>query len=267
MIHIDMNSTPEGRVELAAGLANTFSATLIGFATMGFPPPMVPGGGIPEGLSEAQRRDIESDFARKGAWFAGVAKRIHDNLEWRHRLGLPLEALARETRCADLVILGNGGNKSGSDSSVDVGAAILKLGRPALFVPDRIHSLFPLHVVIGWKDTREARRAVQDALPFLHEASRVSIVELCEPGHEQSAKHNLEDVGKFLGRHRIRVEPALVIPREGSGAPQLIRVVQEREADLLVTGAYGHSRLGEWILGGMTRDLLASSPFCCLMSH
>lgn len=264
MVHIDMNSGPEARVELAARLADTFTATLIGFGTMGFPPPMVPGGSLPEGLSEEQRRDIESKFARKSAWFETVAKRIHDRIEWRCKLGLPLEALAREARCADLVILGW---ESSSYSSFDVGAAILKLGRPALFVPDHIRSLTPLHVVIGWKDTREARRAVLDALPFLHEATRVSIVELCEPEQDEPARRNLEDVVKYLGRHRIRVETAIVMPRKGSGAQQLVQVVQDREADLLVTGAYGHSRLGEWALGGMTHDLLTSSPFCCLMSH
>jgi nucleotide-binding universal stress UspA family protein len=264
MVHIDMNSNPEASVELAAGLASTFTATLIGFATMGFPPPMVPGGSMPEGLSEAQRQDIGPKFARKRAWFETIAKRTHDRLEWRSKLGLPLEALALEARCADLVILGK---ESDSYSSVDIGAAIFKLGRPALFVPEHIRSLTPLHVVIGWKDTREARRALLDALPFLHEATRVSIVELCEPEQDEAARRNLEDVSKHLGRHRIRVEPAIVIPREGSGAEQLVRVVQDREADLLVTGAYGHSRLGEWALGGMTHDLLTSSPFCCLMSH
>ena len=58
-----------------------------------------------------------------------------------------------------------------------------------------------------------------------------------------------------------------MLQKEGSGAAQLIRLAQDDGADLLVTGAYGHSRLGEWIFGGMTRELLATSPICCLMSH
>ena len=58
-----------------------------------------------------------------------------------------------------------------------------------------------------------------------------------------------------------------MLEQKGSGARQLIRIAQEERADLLVTGAYGHSRLGEWIFGGMTRELLAESPICCLMSH
>jgi nucleotide-binding universal stress UspA family protein len=58
-----------------------------------------------------------------------------------------------------------------------------------------------------------------------------------------------------------------MLEQRGSGAEQLIRIAQEDGADLLVTGAYGHSRLGEWMFGGMTWELLATSPICCLMSH
>ena len=123
------------------------------------------------------------------------------------------------------------------------------------------------HIVIGWKDTREARRAVQDAHPFLHEATRVTIVEICELGEERAAQERTADVSRYLTRHRICGGPRIILHREGTGAPQLIRLAQDEGADLLVTGAYGHSRLGEWIFGGMTRDLLDTSPICCLMSH
>ena len=122
-------------------------------------------------------------------------------------------------------------------------------------------------MVIAWRDVREARRAVQDALSLLHEASRVTIAEICKPGDEESAQARLGDVASYLARHRIKGGPRVILHREGSGAAQLIKLAQEDGADLLVTGAYGHSRLGEWIFGGVTRDLLASSPICCLMSH
>jgi nucleotide-binding universal stress UspA family protein len=134
-------------------------------------------------------------------------------------------------------------------------------------VPDGIGSLRAKHVVIGWKDTREARRAVQDALPFLHEADSVAIVEIYESDGVDAAQDHIDDVANYLGRHRIKAGPKITLRRKGSDATQLIRVAQDAGADLLVTGAYGHSRLGEWIFGGMTRELLASSPICCLMSH
>jgi len=59
----------------------------------------------------------------------------------------------------------------------------------------------------------------------------------------------------------------VMVQKQGSGASQLLQVAKDERADLLVTGAYGHSRLGEWVFGGMTRELLAMSPICCLMSH
>ena len=67
--------------------------------------------------------------------------------------------------------------------------------------------------------------------------------------------------------HRIKAEGRVETQFSGSGADQIIGFAEEEGADLLVTGAYGHSRLNEWIFGGVTRDLLTSSPICCLMSH
>jgi nucleotide-binding universal stress UspA family protein len=130
-------------------------------------------------------------------------------------------------------------------------------------VPDGVGALRSEHVVIGWKDSREARRAVQDAIPFLQEATRVTAVE----GEEAAAQEHIDDVARYLTRHRISCGPRIIIHQEGPGAGQLIRLAQDEGADLIVAGAYGHSRLGEWMFGGMTRDLLATSPICCLMSH
>jgi len=149
----------------------------------------------------------------------------------------------------------------------NTGAAILAAGRPILVVPAGVKSLEAAHVVIGWKDTREARRAVVDALPFLHEAERVTVVEICENDEIGAARLRLDDVVHYLARHRTKAESRTETRIQGSGADQMIEFAQNQAADLLVTGAYGHSRLNEWIFGGMTHDLLTSSPICCLMSH
>jgi nucleotide-binding universal stress UspA family protein len=151
--------------------------------------------------------------------------------------------------------------------ALDPGEAILKMGRPTLVVPEGVSSLRAEHIVIGWKDTREARRALGDALPFLEQATEVTIVEACGPDDETTALGRLDDVARYLTLHRIQGGPKIMLQQKGSGAEQLIRVAQAERADLLVTGAYGHSRLGEWMFGGMTRELLAASPICCLMSH
>ena len=94
---------------------------------------------------------------------------------------------------------------------------------------------------------------MRDALPFLHRATRVTVVEACGPG-EKSALDRLDDVGRYLMNHRIKAGPKVTLEQKGSGAEQLLRIAREERADLLITGAYGHSRLGEWIFGGMTRE-------------
>ena len=81
------------------------------------------------------------------------------------------------------------------------------------------------------------------------------------------AKQRMDDVARYLARHRISGGPRVILHQHGSGAAALINLAQEEGADLVVTGAYGRSRLGEWIFGGVTRDPLATSPISCLMSH
>jgi nucleotide-binding universal stress UspA family protein len=265
MVYVEADATPEGRVRLATSLANKFDAALIGVSAFAIPPPMMANGMVMDAGVDIEL--MRAELVAKGDWFRGLAAGDQRRLEWRPVLDFPIEALAREARSADLVIIGQQKAPGSAYRALDPGGAILKLGRPALVVPLAASSLQAEHVVIGWKDTREARRAVRDALPMLQQATRVTIVEACGPDEEKSALGRLDDVTRYLARHRIKGGPKVMLQQEGSGAEQLIGIAREERADLLVTGAYGHSRLGEWIFGGMTRELLATSPICCFMSH
>jgi nucleotide-binding universal stress UspA family protein len=267
MVYVEADATPERRIRLAASLTDKFDAMLIGVSALAVLPPVVADGMIIDAVTDVDIELMKSKLIDKGNWFRGIAGSNQRRLEWRPVLDLPLEALAREARSADLVIIGQAEASGGVYRALDPGGAILKAGRPTLVVPEAVSALRGEHVVIGWKDTREARRAVRDALPFLQWATRVTIVEACGPGEEKAAVGRLDDVARYLARHRIEGGPMIMLEQKGSGAEQLIRNAQEERADLLVTGAYGHSRLGEWIFGGMTRKLLATSPICCLMSH
>ena len=132
---------------------------------------------------------------------AGAGRQI----EWRSALEFPTQTLISEARCADLIVV----EKGKSDDiyrTLDSGAAILGAGRPFLVVPAAVKSLTAEHVVVGWKDTREARRAVRDALPFLHEAKRVTIMEICEKDQMDAARQASNDVARYLARHRIKAE-------------------------------------------------------------
>ena len=143
----------------------------------------------------------------------------------------------------------------------------MRAGRPILVVPDIAHPLALRRVVIAWKDTRECRRAVRDALPFLQRAKEVVILELGEDGSESAARKALADVGCYLVRHQVVVADEIWRRARGPVATELLCFVQDEKADLIVAGGYGHSRLGEWIFGGVTHELLAGSPVCCLLSH
>jgi nucleotide-binding universal stress UspA family protein len=143
----------------------------------------------------------------------------------------------------------------------------LRAGRPVLAVPNGVDSLKAERVVIAWKDTREARRALRDSLPLIREAVSVAVVEILDRGSEMPAHTPINDVARYLARHRIAATVRQPEHATGSIAGELLRVARKIDADLIVTGGYGHSRLGEWIFGGVTQGLLAASPICCLLSH
>jgi nucleotide-binding universal stress UspA family protein len=268
MVYVDADHFPDQRIRLAAGLADKFSATLIGLSALAIRPPFVAEGVvIVHSVTELDINEMTGKLADTENRFRGVAGAEHRKLEWRSMLDFPIDALTREARSADLIVIGQSRGLGDVYRSLDSGRAVLGMGRPTLIVPDGVTSLRADHIVIGWKDTREARRAVQDSLPFFHEATRVTIVEICGADDKDAARGHVDDVVRYLTRHRIKCGPRIVVHQEGSGAAQLIKLAQDEGADLLVTGAYGHSRLNEWIFGGITRDLLTTSPICCLLSH
>jgi nucleotide-binding universal stress UspA family protein len=267
MVYVEAYATPEQRVRLAADLAERFGAQLLGLSALAIPPPSVADGMVLAAPTEVDIKLLEATLAEKGDWFCHHAGGDPREPEWRSELDFPIDVLAREARGADLVVIGQKPEAGNDYQTIDPGEAILKTGRPTLLVPEEARTLRAEHVVVGWKDTREARRAVRDALPFFQRATRVTIVEACGEAEENTALGRLDDVARYLSRHRVESGRKIMVRQKGSGAAQLIEIAQEEKADLLVTGAYGHSRLGEWVFGGMTRELLSTSPICCLMSH
>jgi nucleotide-binding universal stress UspA family protein len=265
IVYVNVDHVSKQLIGVAAGVADKFAAKLIGLSALAVLPPVVAEGiVVVDNATEFDIAKMKANLAEAGKKFQAAA--IGRQIEWRSAIEFPTPTLINDARSADLIIVEKG--RSGDIyRTVDIGAAILGAGRPFLVVPAAVKSLVADHVVVGWKDTREARRAVQDALPFLHEAKRVTVLEICEKDEMDIARHHVDDVVRYLAQHRIKAERRVEIQAHGSGAYQIIGLAEDEEADLLVTGAYGHSRLNEWIFGGMTRDLLTSSPICCLMSH
>ncbi len=267
MVHIDAERPSGQRVELAVGLARRFGAALIG--VMGWSPGL--GFGVNGALIEPDptMRQAQEMTALLGAAeksFRLAAAHV-PQVEWRGRVGLPIDVVVRESRAADLVIVARECASEGFLVPLDVGGTILRLGRPVLAVPNGIDSLQARRIVVAWKDVREARRALRDALPFLQEADDVLIAEVSEQGEEAEAQKRLDGVINYLRVHKVTVGAKVYLRTKSTIASELLRFASDERADLLVAGAYGHSRLGEWVFGGVTRELLAGSPICCLLSH
>jgi len=262
MVHVDIEHDSERRIELAISLADRFQASLIGVAGYALWPAFMAGD---VGLTESNQYDLQKARARfdeRGKTFRARGRSL-ERIEWRSALEPLGELLLREARAADLLIIG----RRRGENDADPGVIVLRAGRPVLLVPDPIAALPLRRVVVAWKDTRECRRAVRDALPFLQQAKEVLLVEIGENESESQAKKNLADVGAYLVRHHVIVAAEVWCRSRGLAAAELLHVVKEEKADLIVAGGYGHSRLGEWIFGGVTRELLSASPVCCMLSH
>jgi nucleotide-binding universal stress UspA family protein len=143
---------------------------------------------------------------------------------------------------------------------------VMSAGRPMLIVGEGVDILDLRSVLVGWKDTREARRAVVDALPLLKHADHVTIVEIADDEELTEAKARTDDVANWLARHGVPATARADIS-VGTNATQLSRIARDVSANLLVAGAYGHTRLREWVLGGVTRDLLFRPSHCSFVAH
>ena len=98
---------------------------------------------------------------------------------------------------------------------------------------------------------------MRDSLPFFEQADEVLLTQVCEQDESERAEGSVRDVAKYLSRHRVGVSAGIMLKAGGSVADELIRVAELEKIDLIVAGAYGHSRFGEWVFGGVTRDLMA----------
>jgi nucleotide-binding universal stress UspA family protein len=267
MVHVDIERDSEQRVQLALALADCFQAALIGIAGLALRPTVAAGGVVVYHEPTAHEcRTVSARLDDVGRRFRAKGQHLKQ-VEWRTALELPYELVSREARAADLIILGPRHTGGNGHELADPGVILLRAGRPVLVVPDTVALPQLRRVMIAWKDTRECRRAVCDALPFLQQAKEVLIVGIGEGESESNAKRTLSDVAAYLLRHRVAAAHEVWRQARGPVAAELLRQVQDEKADLIVAGGYGHSRLGEWIFGGVTHELLASSPVCCMLSH
>lgn len=263
IVAVDPGEPARERVRLAAHVADDFQARLIGLAAERPAYEPAPAGPTPGGgyciasVQEAALNDLRLAHA---AFKEAVGGR--SRVEWRSTLACPSAFLAAQSAAGDLLVTGRG-DVGGPLTSIDPGDAVMRLGLPVLVVPPKVEHLEARRVAVAWKNTREARRAVRDALPFLKRASRVVLISIDDGKGADDAR----DLIGLLQSHDV---DATAVQRDAYGASTaeaLVEAASEQAADLIVAGGYGHGRLREWAFGGVTRDLLADCPVCCLMSH
>lgn len=270
LVAVDQGTDSDARVSLACDLAAGMDAHLIG--ACGVTPAAIPVdeacmGSAMLGETLTLLRDLgEADVRSALKRFHELVGSRGDGAEWRGRLAPPADVIVQEARAADLVIMGRRWSRSPSHAA-DPAEVLMAIGRPVLVVPprpDRGPTGWP--AVIAWKDSRESRRAAAAALPLLRHASAVHVLEVCGDGAEAAAARTA-DVVAWLGRHGLAAEAHVASPGKNEVARTILDFADSRGAGLIISGGYGHARLREWALGGVTRDLLALSPVSVLFSH
>ena len=266
MVHVDFDGHSDSRIRIAADIANRFGAVLIGVA--GWLPSREKWLAAELELDDDRGDRILVELDRLAERFRGVAHRTVRDMEWRGSFHFPREVIAAEARAADLVVIGSHPLAEDVYHAFDPGMVLLNAGRPVLVVPDALANGFAgERALVAWKDTREARHAVQSALPYLRMAEHIALVEVAEELLKSATRERLNEVEKYLLRHGIVVNAKTVLHPHGSISDQLRNEARKEGVDLIVAGAYGHSRLGELVFGGVTRGLLQKSEVCCLFSN
>jgi nucleotide-binding universal stress UspA family protein len=212
---------------------------------------------------QGARRSFESFCRGAGIVIAETpADAAVATAQWHSETGAESEWIAAYGRAADLTVAGRPGKDEGSLSET-LDAALLQTGRPLWIAPDDGAAVLPETVAIAIKGAPEAARAVTAAMPFLAKAKEVVVLSVEEEGAPQDAAERLKT---SLGWHGFPVSMARLPSGSGGAAETLLAAAQQRSA-LLVMGGYGHSRVREWIFGGVTERVLRSAPIPVLMMH
>lgn len=269
MVNLELGHLNTGLLQVASDMADLFHADVIGIATCQPMQMTYDAAYVATDFFEQARDQINQNMRETEAEFRQAMQTHAQSLEWRSCVmtGSPADYVANEARSADLLITGVGAiNTTDAPRNVDTGSLIMQLGRPVLMVPIAIEKLRMDQVMIAWKDSRESRRAVLDALPLLKMAAQVSVVALFGKDEKPLMRKSLDDVVNWLKKHGVIAE-SIEAAADEHDARQLDAIANTHGISIIVAGAYGHSRLREWALGGVTRDLLLNGTHCAFVSH
>lgn len=268
LVHVDNTPHSKLRLGLAAKLAQAQDAHVIALNVRTRPV-------LPQFITAQYGPQIERIRDEFNAEAAREARAVFDSIqpshgvttEWRDVDGSLVESVALHARYADVTVIGQSENDEGERPLPD--ALVMDVGRPVLVVPyagsfDTIGE----RVLVAWNGSREATRAVHDALPILKKAKLAHVIAV-NPSGGMAGHGDVPgaDICLHLSRHGVNAVCEHIKSEDLNVGEMLLSRAADESADLIVMGAYGRSRLRELVLGGATRHLLRHMTVPVLMSH
>lgn len=264
LMHLAERESVGAQMRMAASVAKLCAADLIGVGARA-PWPNIDAE-EPLGELDVLVEQTIAELDEIKGLFASHADLFARRPQWRSAVLLPDIMIGRQACAADLVIAARPGHGALPGVTADVGALVLELGLPVLLLPEQEAPLQLDTVVVCWKRTRESRRAISAGLPLLRLAGRVVVAGVCAADDEAEVRGELADVGARLAAHGVKAEQKVIDGPDHAGQ-RLLSLAADEAAGLVIAGAYGHSRLREWVLGGVTRALLSAPGPYVLLSH
>src|SRR5215469_2988033 len=276
LVHLDATQRCAERLEIAAHLAIQHGAHLTGLHVIDIPSanyfygaamPFVPAN--PEEIVERIRAEATEAAGPVQAAFRDCLSRNNIPGDWQLAEGAPPAVVALYARYADLAVVGQPNRDEPQDADAVTVTTVMTSGRPVLAVP--FAGEFPTigeRVLVAWNASREAARALNDALPLLLGAKQVTVLAI-NPQRGVGGHGDIPaaDIALHLARHGVKAEASHTVAKDIADGEALLSYVADIGADLIVAGAYGHSRARELVFGGVTRTLIAEMTAPVLLSH
>lgn len=271
LVYADAAPTAAVRLDAAAQLAKTQGAHLVALHVDAIPftPVDLIGVGVTADLLKMQARMRKERVEAAHQLVQATEQRHGIAIEWRNVEDNIEDAVLRHGLYADLIVLSQGNSLTDLEAPAApmVGSVAVAAGRPVLVVPkDYVGTGIGRRILVAWKPSAEAARAVHDALPLLQTAEAVIVMRV-NSDPEEPVHNPGFDLANHLARHGVKVTVTPVRTPDAAAGDAITEQARILGAGLIVMGAYGHSRAREFVFGGATRSLLQAPPVPVLMSH
>lgn len=265
MTHVTIDRGCAARLRMTLSVARALSVQAIGVGAQA-PWPFDSEGDGRGADYELLVRSARADIAAAEGVFRDACSKAGVAADWRSEVAYPNAVLTRQARLADVILAYR---RVSDDASAYVmpDNLLMEAGIPVLFMPSREREFKAETVLLAWKNTREARRALALSLPLLEKTKRVLVAAICRDRELETVERELGDIAQRLQGRGINAATLAEVGSPGAAGSKLLRIAQADHSDLIVAGGFGHSRMREWVLGGVTDDLISDGRHYVLLSH